>query len=63
MSVTTAADIELEAAKEEIQDAIKNLSEIVVNRCWGWNDFGSAYRAKIAQSLADLIVIRDRLGE
>jgi hypothetical protein len=63
VSVRTTADEQLDHAKADIQTAIEHLSQIIVERCWGWGEFREDYRKDIAQSLADLIVIRDRLGE
>lgn len=63
MSVRTTADEQLDQAKHDIQTAIEHLSQITIERCWGWRDFNREYSEAIAQSLSDLIVIRDRLGE
>ena len=63
MSVRTTADEQLDLAKEDIQTALAHLSQIIVDRCWGWDEFTKEYREAIAQSLTDLIAIRDRLGE
>ncbi len=63
MSVQTTADDHLDNAKADVQTAIKHLSEIIIDRCCGWNEYSADYREGIAQSLADLIVVRDRLGE
>ena len=61
MSVATIADEKLESAKTHVRDAIKDLSEIVVQQCQGHDEFNSVYRNTIKQKLASLIEIRDEL--
>ena len=61
MSTETRADIVLEEAKTNIQFAIEKLSEIVINKCYGYDEFNVDYRTKIATSFNVLLSIRDNL--
>jgi hypothetical protein len=61
MSVKTSADESLDKVSEHISNAIKELTEIVVNRCHGYNEYSPAYKGYINQSYKELIDIRDRL--
>ena len=61
MSVTTEADNQLNFAKEEIKNAIQSLSKIVVNECWGTDDYHPDYRKVMRNSLSELMDIREAL--
>ena len=62
MSVTTTADEQLENAKENIQSAIKNLSEIVVDQCWGADEYKREFRDKLRKTHFELLELRDRIS-
>lgn len=61
MGVRTTADEQLDKAAEGVSNAISALGEIVINQCWGHEDYKSDYRETIKTALMDLISIRDRL--
>ena len=61
MSVNTAADTHLDEAKRYIQNAIKEFSEIVINKCDGHDGYTKEYQIKIKFSLSKLLDIRDTL--
>lgn len=61
MSVSTEADNHRDGAIDGVKDAIRHLSEIVVNQCHGHDDYSDAYQDVLRRSLADLIEVRDRL--
>ena len=61
MSVTTTADEKRDDAKENIGSAIRNLSGIVIEECYGYEDFSDAYRLKLRKALHDLIEVRETL--
>lgn len=39
MSVKTTADESIDSAKESIRKAIKNISNLVVDACWGYEEY------------------------
>jgi hypothetical protein len=59
--MTTDADKNLNSAAEHIKEAIRNLNAIVVDECWGHDEYKGEYRQGIYQSLHDLIEIKTRL--
>lgn len=61
MSVTTTADEKLVRIRADIESAVKQLSEIVIGRCWGWEDFSSEYQAKLRVYFNILLDLRDEL--
>lgn len=63
MSVATTADKNRDKAKREIEQAISNLAEIVVNQCWGWDEYHPRYFKALRKSLDELLDIRDRLND
>jgi len=62
MGVVTSADEHLYEAKENISKAVSELSEIVINKCWGHDDFSEEYKAKIKNTFLTLLELRDDLG-
>ena len=61
MGVITTADEKLESAKEHINAAIEDLSEIVVNRCWGHDEYVEEAKDAQKKVFADLLSMRTRL--
>ena len=61
MSVTTTADEARDAAKQNINEAIKHLSAIVVEQVWGHDDYTEDYQAKLRDAFRELLTLRDRL--
>lgn len=61
MSVHTEANTRRDQAIESVKGAISSLSAIVIDQCWGTQDFGPDYRKDLAVSLMELIAIRERL--
>lgn len=53
----TDADDLKDSAKIDIKSAISSLNKIVVDGCWGSNDFTDEYRKKLSDALGDLIRI------
>jgi len=62
MSVTTTADEELVEVRKEIESSVKRLSKIVIDRCWGWEDFTHQYQVKLRARLNTLLDLRDEFG-
>lgn len=61
MSVNTEAENALDSAKENLNDAITNLSRIVCDRVYGSNDYKDEYLSKIKKAFFDLISVRDAI--
>jgi hypothetical protein len=57
MSVRTEADEHLDAAKLNIKNAIDHINEIVVNECWGYDDFKGEYFRELCEIHIDLLAI------
>jgi len=61
MGVTTTADERRDEAVESIKDAIRSLSQIVIEQCHGHDGWNPEYQGNLKRSLLELIEIRDRL--
>ncbi len=61
MSVQTTADEHRDAARENVRDAIRNLSQIVVEQCWGHDEYRAGYRTALSESFQELIAIQEKL--
>lgn len=59
MSVRTTADEKGDEAREHIQEAIEDLSEIVIGRCHGADEYSVEYRNKLRGALIGLLDLRD----
>jgi predicted nucleic acid-binding Zn-ribbon protein len=61
MGVRTEADERLDSARERIQGAIEDLSEIVIRRCWGHDEFTSTAQKNILKAHQEMMALRHRL--
>lgn len=61
--MTTDADAKVENARQHIIAAIEDLSEVVVDRIWGSEQFRVDYRQKLLKCMNDLIQMREDLGD
>ena len=61
MSVKTAAQENIDNAVRDINSAITNLAKVVVDQCWGTDDFKDYFKSALKQSFQELIEIRDRI--
>jgi hypothetical protein len=61
MSVQTTADDRRDEAVNHVKEAIRCLSDIVVDQCHGHDDWTPEYQGNLKRSLLELIEIRDRL--
>ena len=61
MGVSTTADEKRDEALEHVRQAIRCLSEIVIEQCYGHDDWGAEYRGTLQRTLLELLEIRDRL--
>lgn len=57
----TTADEHLDLAREALGTAIKELTELVINQCYGWDDFTQTTKDKTAEALVQLLNVRDRV--
>jgi len=63
MGVITAADEHRDAAIENVDDAIKHISTIVVDCIWGWDHYSKEYFSILRAALRDLLDIREHLRQ
>jgi hypothetical protein len=61
MGVVTAADRYLEETRDHVNNAIKTLSSILVDECWGHDDFNAETSKDMRDALYSLMEIRDKL--
>lgn len=61
MSVRTTADEHLDLAKEALNTSIKELSEIVISQCWGYDEFTPDATNALNYALSRLIHVRDNV--
>lgn len=62
MSVRTTSDEHLDSARGHIHEAIRDLSQIVVERCWGHDEYNAETQRNIRETLVELISLRVQLG-
>ena len=60
MSVQTDADNAHDTAIESVTTAIKSLSKIVIDECWGSGDYNHQH---IVETMNQLMVVKNRLKE
>jgi len=63
MSVQTTADYNLKSANEHITEAIKNISEIVIERCSGSDEYRKDYLLVIQDVLFMLLDVKRKLED
>ena len=61
MSYTTA-DEHRDSARQHIQEAIEDLSQIVIHECWGHDGYRPEYRDALEEALGELLRLRKNLG-
>lgn len=59
----TESDAHLEKAAYHVSEAIRSLTEVVLKRTSGWEEYGQEARQSFATNLALLIDIRSHLPE
>ncbi len=59
--MTTDADRNIDIAINNIKEAIKNLSSIVIDECWGTTDLNKDYRDTVYNCMANLLTIKKQL--
>lgn len=61
MSVVTEADEKYAQAILALEDAIFALAHIVINRCWGYDDYSKEFQAKLRAALNTIMDVRDAI--
>lgn len=61
MGFETDAERNRDAAIESINSAIKNLSNIVIDKCSGYNDYKSSYISTLQSAMMTLLDVRNEL--
>jgi len=59
--VTTTADDKLVKIRASIESIIKQLSEIIIDRDRGWEDFSLGYQDNLRNALNTFLDLRDEL--
>ena len=59
MSVRTTADEKVDEARSHVGDAVKCLSEIVIDKCWGHDDFNEEFRKKVKSVFLQLLELQE----
>jgi replicative superfamily II helicase len=62
MGVVTTADEKLNSASEHIKAAAQDLSVIVLDECWGCEDYRADYTTEIHSALNTLIMLKAKLN-
>jgi hypothetical protein len=63
MILKTEADEHLDKARQNVQEAITELSAILIDQCGGWDQFAEPFRYIMFNARNDLIKIKDQLVE
>jgi hypothetical protein len=62
MSVRTTADERLDSAYTHIKDAVKDLSSVIIDECWGYDDYREDYKNMLHEVMQELILLKKRLN-
>jgi hypothetical protein len=61
MGVTTTADERLESAQDHLRAAGIDLAAIVIDECWGYDDYSPDYKIAIRQALNTIMELKGKL--
>ena len=59
--MVTTADERLNSASEHLKAAGMDLAAVVIDECWGYDDYGLDYQIAIRQALNAVIELRGKL--
>lgn len=62
MSVTTTADEKVDSVRTNVREATKALAEVVIEDCWGADEFTPEFKTTLREVMNDLLDIKNRLG-
>ena len=57
----TISDEKLQSARDHVRAALKDLSEVVIDRCSGHDEYTSEYQKRLRTFFLDLLNMRDSL--
>ena len=63
MAVITTADKHLAAVITHLTSAIDEVSQVVIQRCEGWDDMKHDYKNVLKECLSSLIQIREEVED
>lgn len=58
MGIITTVDERLESVKTNVDHAIHHLSEIVIDKCWGYEKLSQEYKKNLLEILTKLMEIQ-----
>jgi hypothetical protein len=61
MPITTA-DEHLEVVKQKVQEALTELIQVTILRCWGHDEYTQEYKQRLKQAQYKLDEIKELLG-
>lgn len=61
MRSKTEADEHLDKARKNVQEAITELSAIIIDQCSGWDEYAEPFRYIMINARNDLMRIKDEL--
>jgi hypothetical protein len=61
MGVVTTADERLDSAKEHLKAAGMDLAAIVIDECWGYDDYKLDYQIAMRDALNTVIQLKGKL--
>jgi len=61
MSVATTADMKITSAREHVAAAIKDLTEILIDECWGHDELSEEYKVILEKTFNHLRQIKREL--
>lgn len=62
MSVKTTADEKLDACSFHINEAVQDLKEVLVEECWGHDQYRKEYREMLDRMFMDLMRMKKKLN-
>lgn len=57
----TTADDKVDSAVEHINSAVESISDVVVSKCYGYDEYSREYRKNLAIALQELLELRETL--
>lgn len=61
MSIHTQADKCIDRAIDGINKAVEALSEVVTEKVWGTDEYGTDYKRRVREAFNELLEARDKI--